>query len=172
MSDVHSPEARRRNMAAIPAKDTAPELLIRRSLHAAGFRYRLHDRRLPGRPDIVLPKHRAVILVNGCFFHGHDCRYFKWPMTRAQFGQTKIAGNRDRDRRNVARLLVDGWRVLVVWECALRGDEVRRSAALARTRDWLRGRTRHSEIRERVAVRSSASVSAKPRHPGTRKEQQ
>jgi DNA mismatch endonuclease, patch repair protein len=172
MSDVHSPEARRRNMAAIRAKNTAPELLLRKSLHAAGFRYRLHDRRLPGRPDIVLPRHRAVILVNGCFFHGHDCRYFKWPTTRAEFWRSKIAGNRDRDKRNVARLLLNGWRVLVVWECALRGDEARRRAALSKTRDWLRGRTRRSEIRERSAIGSDAGISAKPRYPGTRKRQQ
>lgn len=168
MSDVHSPEARRRNMAAIRAKDTAPELLLRRSLHAAGFRYRLHDRRLPGRPDIVLRRHRAVILVNGCFFHGHDCRYFKWPKTRAQFWRSKIAGNRDRDVRNIDRLLLDGWRVLVVWECALRGDKIRMTANLAKTSAWLQGHASRGEIRERSRIRSSGSDLARPAARSTR----
>lgn len=108
-------------MAAIRGADTKPEMLIRRGLHARGFRYRLRDRKLPGKPDIVLPKHRAVIFVNGCFWHGHDCPLFRWPATRQEFWRTKITGNIERDARNIDMLLVSGWRVATVWECALKG---------------------------------------------------
>ncbi|ATG48275.1 very short patch repair endonuclease [Celeribacter ethanolicus] len=121
MADVHDSKTRSRNMAAIRGADTKPEMLIRRGLHARGFRYRLHDRKLPGKPDIVLPKHRAVIFVNGCFWHGHDCPLFRWPATRQEFWRTKITGNIERDARNIDMLLVSGWRVATVWECALKG---------------------------------------------------
>ena len=119
--DVLTPEQRSRNMSRIRGRDTRPELLLRRGLHAAGFRYRLHDRRLPGRPDIVLPKHRAVVQVHGCFWHGHDCPMFRLPATRPEFWAAKIAGNRERDRRTAAALEALRWRVLTVWECCLKG---------------------------------------------------
>jgi DNA mismatch endonuclease (patch repair protein) len=121
LADVHDSETRRRNMAAIRGTGTKPELLIRRGLHARGFRYRLHDRKLPGRPDIVFPKYRAVLFVNGCFWHGHECAAFRWPGTRQEFWYEKISGNSARDARNRERLLAEGWRVAVVWECALKG---------------------------------------------------
>ena len=108
-------------MAAIRGADTKPEMSIRRGLHALGFRYRLHDRKLPGKPDIVLPKHRAVMLVNGCFWHGHDCPLFRWPATRQEFWRAKITGNMERDARNIEMLLTSGWRVATIWECALKG---------------------------------------------------
>lgn len=108
-------------MAAIRGADTKPEMLIRRGLHARGFRYRLHDLKLPGKPDIVLPKHRAVIFVNGCFWHGHDCPLFRWPATRQEFWRAKITGNVERDARNIDMLIASGWRVAAVWECALKG---------------------------------------------------
>ena len=108
-------------MAAIRGKNTSPEVLIRRALHARGFRFRLHSKHLPGRPDIVLPKYRAVIFVHGCFWHGHDCPQFRWPATRAEFWQTKIEGNRERDRRQHDILIAKDWRVAVVWECGLEG---------------------------------------------------
>jgi DNA mismatch endonuclease (patch repair protein) len=108
-------------MAAIKGADTKPEMLIRRGLHALGYRYRLHDRKLPGRPDIVLPKHDAVIFVNGCFWHGHACPLFRWPATRQDFWRAKITGNIERDARNIDMLIVAGWRVATVWECALKG---------------------------------------------------
>ncbi len=108
-------------MAAIRGADTKPEMLVRRGLHARGFRYRLHDRKLPGKPDIVLPKHHAVIFVNGCFWHGHDCPLFRWPATRQEFWRAKITGNVERDERNIDTLLASGWRVATVWECALKG---------------------------------------------------
>jgi DNA mismatch endonuclease (patch repair protein) len=108
-------------MAAIRGTDTKPEMLIRRGLHARGFRYRLHDRKLPGKPDIALPKHRAVIFVNGCFWHGHACPLFRWPATRQEFWRTKITGNMERDARNIDMLIASGWHIATVWECALKG---------------------------------------------------
>ena len=114
-------EVRSRNMAAIRGKDTAPELAIRRILHAMGLRFRLHRKDLPGRPDIVLPKHRTVVFVHGCFWHRHkDCRHTTTPQTRQEFWQTKFASNVERDRRNRTDLQQLGWRVIVVWECELR----------------------------------------------------
>jgi DNA mismatch endonuclease (patch repair protein) len=148
MTDVHSPEVRRRNMAAIRANNTQPELMVRKALHALGYRFRLHVRSLPGRPDVVLPRHHAVIFINGCFFHGHQCSYFRWPASRAQFWRKKITDTRERDLRNVADLRVSGWRVLTVWECALRGQRRRRLRALALAAAWLGGARKRSEIGE------------------------
>ena len=108
-------------MAAIRAKDTKPELLIRRALHARGFRYRLHVRNIPGKPDLVLPRYRAAVFVHGCFWHGHECSLFRWPKTREAFWHDKIGGNRARDLAVSQRLLDAGWRVATVWECALKG---------------------------------------------------
>lgn len=120
MTDVVDPATRSRMMSGIRGKDTKPEMLIRKALHARGFRFRLHARELPGKPDIVLPKYKAVIFVHGCFWHGHDCRYFKVPKTRTEFWLQKIDGNRIRDQQQLPRLAEQGWRVLVVWECATR----------------------------------------------------
>ena len=153
MTDVHSPEARRKNMAAIRGSDTQPELMVRKALHALGYRFRLHVRNLPGRPDLVLPRHHAVIFVNGCFFHGHHCRYFRWPATRAHFWRKKIGGNQERDLRNVADLRLKGWRVLTVWECALRGQRSRRLRALALAAAWLAGARTRGEIAQARGVR-------------------
>lgn len=108
-------------MAAIRGKDTKPELMIRRGLHAKGFRYRLQGRGLPGKPDLVLPKYRAVIFVHGCFWHRHDCPLFRWPQTRQDFWREKIEGNARRDTDVFNRLQSAGWRVGIVWECALKG---------------------------------------------------
>lgn len=121
LADVVSPATRSRMMSGIRGKDTKPELAIRRGLHALGFRYRLHARDLPGKPDIVLPRWRAVIFVHGCFWHGHDCHLFKWPKTRTEFWRQKITTNRQNDEKAVAALHAQGWRVLIVWECALKG---------------------------------------------------
>lgn len=119
--DRLTPEQRRLNMSRVRGRDTKPELLLRRSLHAAGLRYRLHRRDLPGRPDLVFPGQHAVVFVHGCFWHGHDCPMFRLPATRPDFWRGKIEGNRSRDARIHAALLDAGWRVLTVWECALRG---------------------------------------------------
>ena len=108
-------------MVAIHGKDTKPEMLLRRALHAKGFRYRLHDHQLPGRPDLVFPKFRAIVFVNGCFWHGHQCDQFRWPTTREEFWRSKIGGNVARDRVHIAALQNGGWRVCFVWECALKG---------------------------------------------------
>lgn len=108
-------------MAAIRGANTKPEMIIRHGLHARGFRYRLHVKGLPGRPDIVFPARRAVILVNGCFWHGHGCDLFRWPATRVDFWRVKISGNVQRDLRDEASLAAAGWRLCVVWECALKG---------------------------------------------------
>lgn len=110
-------------MSGIRPKDTKPEMFIRRGLHAMGYRYRLHDRRLPGRPDLVFPGRRAVIFIHGCFWHGHDCSLFRWPGTRPDFWRAKISGNINRDARVRSELLTLGWRVLDIWECMLRGRE-------------------------------------------------
>jgi DNA mismatch endonuclease (patch repair protein) len=108
-------------MAGIRSKDTKPEMIVRRGLHGRGFRFRLHDRALPGCPDLILPRYKAVIFVHGCFWHGHDCPLFKWPRSRADFWKDKITYNIDHDQRVVERLQEAGWRVLTVWECAFRG---------------------------------------------------
>jgi DNA mismatch endonuclease (patch repair protein) len=123
LPDVVTLEVRSRMMAGIRGRDTRPEMIVRRGLHALGYRYRLHDRSLPGRPDLVFTSRHAVILVNGCFWHGHDCHLFRWPGTRQEFWRSKIAGNVARDRRNLEALLEAGWRVAVVWECQLKGRE-------------------------------------------------
>lgn len=108
-------------MAAIKGGNTKPELQIRRGLHAAGLRYRLHAKDLPGKPDLVFPKHRAVIFVNGCFWHHHDCHLFKWPATREAFWRRKIERNVENDATVLASLRASGWRTAIVWECALKG---------------------------------------------------
>jgi DNA mismatch endonuclease (patch repair protein) len=125
-------------MANIRAKDTAPEMLIRRGLHSRGFRFRLHAADLPGKPDLVFPGRQAVIFVHGCFWHGHDCHMFKWPASRVEFWREKIQRNMSRDQAAVEALLVSGWRVLTVWECALKGRERRPfTDVLEGVVDWL-----------------------------------
>jgi DNA mismatch endonuclease (patch repair protein) len=123
MADVVSPEIRSRMMSGIRGKNTKPEIHLRSLLHRRGFRFRLHAKDLPGRPDIVLPRYRSAIFVNGCFWHGHDCRYFKWPRTRERFWREKIEANRERDRKKAAALRLLSWRVCVVWECALKSQD-------------------------------------------------
>ena len=121
VADVLTPEQRRLNMSRIRGRDTKPEMLIRRGLHARGFRYRLQDRTLPARPDLVLPKHRTVILVHGCFWHGHNCSLFRLPATRPAFWAEKILNNQKRDARSLEALKDLNWRVLTIWECSLKG---------------------------------------------------
>ena len=120
MTDIVDQATRSRMMSGIKGKNTKPELIIRKSLHAKGFRFRLHVRDLPGKPDLVFPKYGAVLFVNGCFWHGHGCKYFKVPGTRTEFWFEKISSNRERDERNTALLITAGWRVFTVWECAVR----------------------------------------------------
>lgn len=123
-------------MSAIRGRDTKPERIVRSGLHRLGFRFRLSAGDLPGQPDVVLPKWRTVVLVHGCFWHGHEgCRYFRLPATRAGFWEQKIRGNVERDRRTVMQLRDAGWRIAVVWECALRSQP---EASLAELADFLR----------------------------------
>lgn len=135
-------------MSGIRGTNTKPELLLRKGLHAMGFRFRLHDRSLPGKPDIVFPRYKAVIFAHGCFWHGHDCHLFKWPSTRPEFWQAKIARNRAVDERTDAALTEAGWRQAIVWECALKGktrlplEDVIQSCA-----EWLRSDQPRLEIR-------------------------
>ena len=121
MTDVLTQAQRRFNMSRVRGKHTQPELVLRRGLHRRGLRYRLHAKGLPGRPDLVFPTRKAVIFVHGCFWHMHDCPRFRWPATSEGFWREKIQGNHERDRRVRKELDDIGWRVQVVWECALRG---------------------------------------------------
>lgn len=121
MTDIVSPEQRSRMMSGIRGKNTKPELIVRKELFRRGFRYRLHQKNLPGKPDLVFPKYKAVIFVNGCFWHGHECKLFKWPKSNRKFWKEKIKGNIERDKRNLDLLYREGWRVMTTWECALKG---------------------------------------------------
>lgn len=135
MSDVLTPKQRHLNMSRVRAKHTKPEMLLRRGLHALGFRYQLHRRDLAGCPDLTFPRYGTVVFVHGCFWHRHDCHLFQVPRTRTEFWMEKISRNVERDHSAVVALRSDGWRVLTVWECALRGrnqlglDEVLRCSA-------------------------------------------
>jgi DNA mismatch endonuclease (patch repair protein) len=120
-TDSVSAAQRSRNMSHIRGTDTVPELQIRQALHALGFRYRLHAKDLPGKPDLVFPKYRSVVFVHGCFWHGHGCANFRWPRGNAEYWRAKISSNISRDQLNEQALQALGWRVLVVWECLLRG---------------------------------------------------
>ena len=122
MADVHTPKQRSYNMSRIRGKDTKPEELVRKYLFARGFRYRKNDARLPGKPDIVLPKYKTVIFVNGCFWHAHEsCKYFVWPKNNAEFWK-KIESNIARDKKAHQQIKDFGWKVLVVWECQLKNN--------------------------------------------------
>lgn len=132
MTDIVDQETRSRMMSGIRGKNTKPELALRRALHRRGFRFRLHSSKVHGRPDLALPKYRAVVFVHGCFWHRHEgCRYATTPSTRPEFWQAKFDANVTRDNTVCATLLEDGWRVATVWECALRKpDQVAASAEL------------------------------------------
>ena len=145
MADVLTSNQRKYCMSRIRGKNTKPEIMVRKGLHARGFRFRLHNKKLPGSPDIVLPKYSVAIMVNGCFWHGHKgCRYATKPKTNVEFWETKIAKNRHRDEVTNAHLEALGWHVITVWECELRGKSIvtSRLDALA------------EEIREAVAAQS------------------
>lgn len=147
--DIISPEQRSALMARVKGKNTKIELEIRRGLHALGFRFRLGDSyrndgaKLPGRPDVVLPKYRTVVFVHGCFWHGHDCHLFRLPKTRTDFWEAKIAANQARDARKEAELRALGWNAETIWECQLRDTTAEdRCRAI-------------SELGERIAARAS-----------------
>lgn len=148
MVDVVSPEIRSRMMSGIQGKNTKPEMLVRRLLFAAGYRFRLHRRDLPGSPDIVLPGRKIAIFVHGCFWHLHEgCRFAKLPATRSDFWRTKLLGNNDRDRQAVVKLNSMGWRVLWVWECSTRAADSNGSLPI-KLRTWIEGESAFGQIGE------------------------
>ncbi|MBC5774347.1 DNA mismatch endonuclease Vsr [Pontibacter sp. KCTC 32443] len=121
MADVHSKATRSYNMSRIKGKDTKPEMVVRKFLHAKGLRYRLHDKKLPGKPDVVLPKYKTIVNIHGCFWHGHEgCRYYVIPKTRTEWWQHKINRNRELDQQNLSKLIQEGWKVLTIFECELK----------------------------------------------------
>jgi DNA mismatch endonuclease, patch repair protein len=145
--DIVDKAIRSRMMAAIKGKNTKPELVVRRALHAAGFRFRLHVRKLPGKPDIVLKKYNAAIFVHGCFWHGHTCEQFRWPKSRQEFWRSKITGNQIRDAEVTKMVLAEGWRILLIWECALRGKDLPGATRVAnRCGKWLQSNSVYAEI--------------------------
>lgn len=148
MPDIVSPEVRSRMMSGIRGKNTKPELLVRKALHRLGFRYRLHSSGLPGKPDLVFPRYRASIFINGCFWHGHDCALFKLPDTRRSLWEAKIDANQMRDIE-VARLLSEQqWRQLTIWECAIRGPgKIGLEQTIERAAAWILSDLSVGEIR-------------------------
>lgn len=147
MVDIVDVSTRSRMMAGIKGRNTKPEILIRKLLHKKGFRFRLHVKDLPGKPDIVLSKYKAVIFVNGCFWHGHkDCHLFKLPATRTEFWQEKITRNQANDSKSINLLLENNWKVGVVWECSIRGATKDHGRVINTISEWLRGESSFIEI--------------------------
>ena len=152
MADIVSPERRSRMMVGIRGKGTQPELTLRSALHRRGYRFRLHTKSLPGVPDLVLRKYKAVIFAHGCFWHAHGCHLFKWPSSRQSFWREKIGANKLRDEATMLSLLEAGWRVAVVWECALKGKHrLQLAEVIEKCEDWLRSEDRTLEISGREA---------------------
>lgn len=148
MADIVSTAVRSRMMSGIRSTNTKPEMILRKELHRLGFRFRLHDRGLPGSPDLVLPKHRAALFAHGCFWHGHDCHLYRLPSTRTDFWLAKINRNREVDARAHALLREQGWRVGVVWECALKGrTRLPLEAVIDMCSMWLRSDQSELEVR-------------------------
>ena len=148
MIDTVDADTRSRMMSGIRSSNTKPEILIRKALHRRGFRYRIHVRALPGHPDIVLPKFRAVVFIHGCFWHGHGCRLFKWPATRPDFWRAKIERNQLNDLKAVRALREHGWRVAVIWECAIRHVAAAPESLVDRLACWLNDNNTFLEISE------------------------
>ena len=174
MADKLSSTQRKYCMSLIRGKNTKPEILVRKGLHARGFRFRLHNKKLPGRPDIVLPKYGVAIMVNGCFWHGHKgCRYATKPKTNIEFWETKIARNRHRDEVTTAHLEALGWTVMTIWECELRNssqlvdrlnalaEEIRYAGEVKRIKDMNKRQSRAAARREREEfLRKQAELEA------------
>jgi DNA mismatch endonuclease (patch repair protein) len=145
--DTVSKSVRSRIMASVRQRDTGPEMRLRKALHRLGLRYRLHVRKLPGSPDLVFPRFKSVVFVHGCFWHVHGCKYSTTPSARREFWTEKFAANKARDERNVNLLLADGWRVLTVWEGALKEQRNHPEEAVARRgAEWLGGTERRAEV--------------------------
>ncbi|MCW8332041.1 very short patch repair endonuclease [Photobacterium sp. SDRW27] len=147
MTDVHNSKTRSKNMRAIKSKDTKPEIQLRRALHKRGFRYRVAPKEMPGKPDLWLPRWNAAIFVHGCFWHVHECQLFRWPDTREEFWRKKLLSNRARDKAQLSELKKKNIRVLIVWECSLKGKNKlgpEMVAMLAET--WLRSGSASAEL--------------------------
>lgn len=142
MADIVDRPTRSRMMSGFGTKDTKPELIIRKALHHRGFRYRLNCRDIPGKPDIVLQKYKAIIFVHGCFWHQHNCHLFKWPSSNTEFWNKKLTHNRLHDERIHSRLIEDGWRIATIWECSLRSAQrLPIDWIVRRLSDWLEKET-------------------------------
>lgn len=148
MTDVVDKKTRSRMMSGIKGKNTKPELLIRRALFRKGFRYKLHDKNLPGKPDLVFPKYNAVIFIHGCFWHRHDCSLFKWPSTRREFWKAKLNRNKEVDKCNYISLKEEGWLILTIWECSIKGkNQIGLPVVVESAADWLESGTRDRVIK-------------------------
>lgn len=148
MVDVVDRETRSRMMRGIAAKDTKPEVAIRKALHSAGFRYSLHSKKMTGKPDIVLSKYKALIFVNGCFWHGHNCHLFKLPSTRTEFWSKKIQSNQARDKIILGEYKKSAWKVLTIWECAIKGKHrLDFQEMIIAVSDWIKNSSQNLEIR-------------------------
>ena len=164
MTDIVTPAVRSRIMSRIRGRDTQPEVTLRRGLHACGFRYRLHERRLPGRPDLVFAKWRAVVFVHGCFWHRHrGCPKTTRPKSRVSFWRSKFSENTARDRRQIRALRAVDWRVLVVWECAL-SDPKSRARTIAQAARWIPTSRKYAEIPPARPRAQSESRGKRHRH--------
>lgn len=147
MIDIVSGDIRSKMMAGIKGKNTKGEVLIRKGLHNLGFRYQLHRKDLPGNPDLVFPKYKSIIFVNGCFWHAHDCHLFKWPSTRPEFWEKKISENKIRDCKNIVACTEMGWKVLIIWECSYKGKTKRKLEEVLQTAaKWILYDTSNAEI--------------------------
>ncbi len=135
--DTVDKKTRSRIMASVGQRDTGAELLLRRALHRQGFRYRLHEKKLPGSPDLVFPKHQAVIFVHGCFWHRHGCKYSTFPSTRKRFWKEKFEANRKRDKKNIDSLIAKGWRALIIWECLIKSKDFHDGKISPSVAKWL-----------------------------------
>lgn len=144
MTDIVSRDKRSAMMSMIRGKNTKPEMTVRSLLHRAGFRFRLHVGYLPGRPDIVLPRHKAVLEVRGCFWHGHACHLFRLPATRKEFWKEKIETNVSRDKRNSDLLMQAGWRLMIIWECSLKQGLA--PGFVESLTDWILSGQQHAEL--------------------------
>ena len=154
MPDVLTPDQRHRNMTAIHSASTKPELKLRHALWGLGFRYRVNDKKLPGKPDIVLPKYRTVIFIHGCFWHGHkDCKFYTVPKTNTEFWTAKIARNQERDQEVWRQLEAKGWSVIIVWECQLKKAVQEETVSRVKEEIIRKGELYHTVLEERRASR-------------------
>ncbi|NVK40712.1 MAG: DNA mismatch endonuclease Vsr [Oceanospirillaceae bacterium] len=148
MTDIVSRKKRSEMMSGIRGKDTKPELLIRHALFARGYRYRIHTKGIPGKPDLTLRRYKAAIFIHGCFWHMHNCNLFKWPSSRPEFWRNKLTGNAQRDLGNIDALHKAGWRTCIVWECAIKGkSRLPLDAVIDKLDLWLKGGDHSLEVR-------------------------